>query len=82
MEDSDLQCDCLICSCSGKGIEVITPASHEKLLPVLMLSEEYEWMPDLHPRSDGIRFTRGILLGITLCMPVWALVWWVVSSHV
>ena len=79
--DSDLQCNCQVFSCLGKGIEMNTPAFREELRPTLKLSEQYEWMPDLLPRPDGVRFTRGILQGITLCMPVWALLWWVVYRH-
>ena len=58
-----------------------TEAFRERLLPTLQSSEEFEWMPDLLPRPDGIRFAQGILLGITLCAPVWGLVLWAVSSH-
>lgn len=58
-----------------------TPAFREEFRPTFLLSEEYEWMPDLLPRPDGICFTRGIVLGIAVCLPVWALAWWVVSSH-
>jgi len=47
-------------------------------LPLRLISDVQEWIPDLLPRPDGIRFARGILLGIALCLPVWALVCWAV----
>jgi hypothetical protein len=49
------------------------------LLPVM--SDEQEWIPDLLPRPDGIRFVRGALIGIALCLPIWVLGWWAVASH-
>jgi hypothetical protein len=49
------------------------------LLPIMR--DEQEWIPDLMPRQDGIRFARGMLFGITLCLPIWALGWWAVASH-
>jgi hypothetical protein len=46
-----------------------------------LIADAHEWIPDLTPRPDGIRFARGILMGIALCLPVWALVCWTVASH-
>lgn len=45
-------------------------------------SEGKEWIPDLVPRPDGIRFSRGVLLGIVLCIPVWLFVWWLVAHRI
>jgi hypothetical protein len=61
-----------------------THASHEdslgiNLLPIM--ADKQEWIPDLLPRPDGIRFARGILLGVALCLPVWVLVCWAVAVH-
>jgi hypothetical protein len=50
-------------------------------LPLACISNALEWIPDLTPRTDGIRFARGILLGIALCLPVWAFVCWAVASR-
>jgi hypothetical protein len=56
-----------------------TPVFREEFRPTHLLSEEYEWMPDLPPRPEGIRFAWGIVLGIAVCLPFWALAWWVVA---
>ena len=48
-------------------------------LPLCLMSDAQEWIPELLPRPDGVRFVRGILLGAALCLPVWALVWWAVA---
>jgi hypothetical protein len=58
-----------------------TQAGHEELLPFILTSDVQEWIPDLRPRPDGIRFARGILLVFALCLPVWALVYWAVANH-
>jgi len=50
-------------------------------LPLRLMSNVQEWIPDLLPRPDGIRFVRGVLLGIVLCLPIWALVCWAVVIH-
>ena len=50
-------------------------------LPFRIMSDAPEWIPDLSPRPDGIRFARGILLGIALCLPVWILIYWAASIH-
>ena len=50
-------------------------------LPVRLRSNVQELIPDLTPRTDGIRFARGILLGIALCLPVWAFVCRAVASR-
>lgn len=39
-----------------------------------------EWIVDLLPRPDGVRFVRGALLGIILCLPIWLFVWWAVTG--
>ena len=57
------------------------PASREQLMRTLLLTGEYERMPDSLPRPDGIRFPRGILLAIVLCLPFWISVWWVASCR-
>jgi hypothetical protein len=46
-----------------------THASREDSLGIHLLptmADEQEWIPDLLPRLDGIRFVRGILLGIAV----------------
>ena len=50
-------------------------------LPLPCVSNAHEWIPELLPRPDGIRFARGILLGIALCLPVWALICRAVVIH-
>ena len=50
-------------------------------LPLRLVSDARKWIPDLQPRPDGIRLARGILLGIAICLPVWALVCWAVVFH-
>ncbi len=45
------------------------------------MPDKQEWIPDLLPRPDGIRFVRGALLAIALCLPIWVLAWWTVASH-
>jgi hypothetical protein len=50
-------------------------------LPLRLVPDAEEWIPDLMPRRDGIHFARGILLGMALCLPVWALVFWAVVIH-
>jgi len=50
-------------------------------LPLRLLSDAQEWIPDLVPRPDGISFARGVLLGVTLCLPIWALVCWALVIH-
>lgn len=44
-------------------------ARREGALPLFLISDEQEWIPDLRPRPDGVRFVRGILLGIALSCP-------------
>ena len=56
-------------------------AHSQELLPLLLVSDEQEWIPDLVPRPDGIRFARGILFGIVLCLPIWVLAWWIFAGH-
>jgi hypothetical protein len=58
-----------------------TQARSQELLPLFLPSDEQESIPDLVPRPDGIRFARGILLGIALCLPIWMLGWWAVGRH-
>ena len=58
-----------------------TRASREELPPLFLISDEQESIPGLVPRPDGIRFARGILLSIALCMPIWVLGWWFSVSH-
>ena len=48
-------------------------------IPTLQSSEEFEWMPDLLPRPDGIYFARGILLAIVLSLP--SLVFGLADNH-
>jgi hypothetical protein len=55
--------------------------SFKSPLPLRCVSNAHEWIPELLPRPDGIRFARGILLGIALCLPVWVLVCWAVAVH-
>ncbi len=50
-------------------------------LPFLVISEERERIPDVLSRPDRIRFARGILLGVVLCVPIWVFVWWAVASR-
>jgi hypothetical protein len=57
-------------------------AFREELLSTLQSSEQFEWMPDLLPRPDGIRFAQGILLGIVLSWPAWLLTWWVITARI
>jgi hypothetical protein len=59
-----------------------TQAGHEELLPLILTSHVQEWIPDLLPRPDGIRFVRGALLAIALCLPIWVLGWWVLASRI
>jgi hypothetical protein len=62
-----------------------THASREDSLEIHLLlplmPDKQEWIPDLLPRPDGIRFVRGALLAIALCLPIWVLAWWTVASH-
>ena len=44
-----------------------------------LMSDAQEWIPDPLPRPDGIRFARGILLAIALCLPTWVLAGWILS---
>lgn len=58
-----------------------TPACDKEFLPTLLLSGEREWIPDLLPRPDGIRFARGMLIAVVLSVPVWVLALWAVFSR-
>lgn len=55
--------------------------SFEAPLPFLLISEGQARIPELQPRPDGIRCARGVLLGVVLCLPIWAFVWWMVASR-
>jgi len=46
-----------------------------------LMPDEQEWIPGLLPRPDKIRFVRGALWGIALCLPMWVLAWWTVAGH-
>ena len=74
-----------MCSERGDGVVMTVQArrgdSMRSPLPLRLISDVQEWIPDLLPRPDGIRFARGILLGIALCLPVWALVGWTFFVH-
>ena len=71
-----------MCFERGDGVDMIVQASRRDSmrspLPLRLMLDAQEWTPDLLPRPDGIRFARGIVLGIALCLPVWALVCWAV----
>jgi hypothetical protein len=43
--------------------------------------DEQEWFSGLLPRPEGIRFARGMLFGITLCLPIWVLILGAVASR-
>jgi hypothetical protein len=60
---------------------MISEAPHGKPLPPFAELDDQEWIPDLLPRPDGIRFARGMLLGIILCLPVWLLGWVAVTDR-
>lgn len=53
----------------------------ETLLPLFLTSDEQERISDLRPRSDGVKFLRGILFGTALCAPIWALIWRVFAHN-
>lgn len=61
-----------------------TPArcetSFNALLEESLISERPEWMSDPPPR-DGIRFARGVFLGMAICTPFWLLVFWVITGR-
>jgi hypothetical protein len=49
--------------------------------PLSLMLEDQEWIPDLQPRPGGIRFARGVFLGVVLCVPVWVFVWLAIASR-
>jgi hypothetical protein len=51
------------------------------LLPLFIASDCQECIVDLQPRSDGVKFIRGILMGIILCVPIWLLIWWALARY-
>lgn len=53
--------------------------SRGALLPLFITADSQECITDLQPRSDGVKFIRGILVGITLCVPIWLLIWWAIA---
>lgn len=56
-----------------------TQASREDslgaLLPLFLTSDDQECVFDSRPRPDGVKFIRGILLGVVLCVPIWSVIW-------
>ena len=47
-------------------------------------SLEAEWgkgASELLPHQEGIRFVRGSVWGIALCMPVWIWILWAFAHH-
>lgn len=55
-------------------------SSFGSTLPLSLIPQGQEWIPDLVPRPDGIRCSRGVLLGVALSLPFWLRVWWAVVS--
>lgn len=47
--------------------------------PVML--DEQEWIFELLPSREGIRFMRGCLWGISFCLPVWIWLLWAVAHH-
>ena len=51
------------------------------VLPISQLSDQRKRVSDPLPLCGEIRFFRGALLAVALCLPVWVLVFWAVVSH-
>ena len=51
------------------------------LLQESLLSEQQEQISGPQPLRDGIRFTRGALLAIAICLPIWLVVFWAFTRH-
>lgn len=51
------------------------------LLPLFLTSGDQECTFDLRPRTDGVKFIRGILIAIALCLPIWMLIFWLITRY-